>query len=175
MEGLKVRCQTCGTVLYETTEKYNCRKPLTGDMLRLLPLYKDWPTYDGALAIESTPRYLMFCSQCAGYISTTGRLTFVDFPDKTGISAERSRLADSCEAIEVIASVCIDVVRKTRCRIDGPIEICPDIEKELSKRVDDSEPLKAEQPTMTPKELMKELDKQANTSRPGPKKKRSKR
>lgn len=151
MEGLKVRCQTCGSVLYETTEFYTCHKPLTGDMLRLLPLYKDWPTYDGSLATKSTPRFLMFCSQCAGYISTTGKLTFVDFPDRVGISEERSKLADNYEFNEAIASVCINVVRQARCKIHGPAESSTHPDK-------DSEPQKAEQPTMTPKELAKELD-----------------
>lgn len=94
MEGFKVRCRTCGTVLYETTKEYTCHKPLTGDMLRLLPLYKDWPIYDGSLAVKSTSRFLMFCSQCSGYISTTGRLEFVDFPDRkvTEVSHERSEM-----------------------------------------------------------------------------------
>lgn len=94
MEGFKVRCQTCGQVLYETTTCYNCHKPLAGDMLKLLPLYKDWPTYDGSLACKSTSRFLMFCSQCSGYISTTGKLMFADFPDVkvTEISEDRSRI-----------------------------------------------------------------------------------
>ena len=102
MEGFKVRCCTCGQVMYETTEFYNCHQPLTGDMLRLLPLYKDWPTYDGALACESTPRFLMFCSNCAGYISADGELTFADFPYErvTRISEERSRLANNLEFYE---------------------------------------------------------------------------
>ncbi|MBE9570744.1 MAG: hypothetical protein IMF11_08955 [Proteobacteria bacterium] len=94
MEGFRVRCQTCGLVLYETTEFYNCHQPLTGDMLRLLPLYKDWPTYDGSLASSGTPRFLMFCSQCAGYVFITGKLKFADFPDMkvTEISRERSEM-----------------------------------------------------------------------------------
>ena len=152
MEGFKVRCRSCGAVLYETTEFYNCHKPLTGDMLRLLPLYKDWPTYDGSLAVKSTSRFLMFCSRCAGYISTTGKLDFVDFPDKVGISAERSKLADSHEFYEALASICINVVRKTRCKSPEPIDNlilpCPE----------DNESQKAEQPPMTPDEMMKELD-----------------
>jgi len=94
LEGFRVRCRTCGIVMYETTEFYNCHKPLTGNMLRLLPFYKDWPTYDGSLAVKSTSRFLMFCSNCSGYISTTGKLDFADFPNKKVhvISEERSKL-----------------------------------------------------------------------------------
>ena len=94
VEGFLVKCGTCRAVMYETTEHYNCHKPLTGDMLRLIPSYKDWPCYDGSLAVESTSRFLMFCTACAGYISTTGKLQFADFPDikVTEISEERGKL-----------------------------------------------------------------------------------
>lgn len=94
MEGLKVKCRSCGLVLYETTEFFNCHKPLTGDMLRLMePFFSyNWPTYDGSLAVKSTSRFLMFCSQCSGYISPTGVLDFVDFPD-SGVSKERSEMS----------------------------------------------------------------------------------
>jgi hypothetical protein len=34
----------------------------------------------------------MFCSQCSGYISPTGKLDFVDFPD-SGVSKERSEMS----------------------------------------------------------------------------------
>ena len=80
MEGRKVRCRTCGGVFYETTEKYDSNKPLTGDMLRLCHPFCtfQWPVYDGSLAVESTSRFLMFCTQCAGLVSTTGELHFVD-------------------------------------------------------------------------------------------------
>jgi len=93
--GFKVKCCTCGTVLYETTGSYDPKKPLTGDQLRLLPLYKYWPTYDGALSVKSTSRFMMFCSQCGGYVSTTGKLYFADFPDEKVhvISEERSSMS----------------------------------------------------------------------------------
>lgn len=82
MEGRKVRCRTCGGVFYETTEKYDPDKPLTGDMLRLCYPYctYQWPTYDGLVAVNSTSRFLMFCCSCAGLVSTTGKLHFVDEP-----------------------------------------------------------------------------------------------
>lgn len=155
MEEFRVRCQSCGTVMYETTEFYNCHKPLTGDMLRLLPLYKDWPTYDGSLAVKSTSRFLMFCSNCGGYISTTGKLEFEDFPDK-GISEERSRLADSHEFSEAIATVCFNAIRKTRCKIDEPIESLSDI---------------AKQDPMTPEELSEKMDKRIGKTGSTPKRK----
>ena len=158
-----MRCRGCGTILYETTKHYNCHKPLTGDMLRLLPLYKGWPTYDGSLAVKSTSRFLMFCSNCANYVTPDGKLTFPDFPDKVGISEERSKLADRHEFNEAIASVCINVVRKTRCRIDGSIEISPDIEKELSQ--------KAEPEPLTPKELSAKMDKLIGRTGSTPKRK----
>jgi len=80
VENRKVRCRTCGGVFYETTDKYEPGKKLTGDMLRLCKPYStyQWPTYDGSLASKSTSRFLMFCCNCAGYISTTGELCFVD-------------------------------------------------------------------------------------------------
>jgi len=142
LEGFKVRCRSCGTVLYETTEHYNCHKPLTGDMLRLLPLYKYWPTYDGSLATESTSRFLMFCSNCSGYISTTGKLFFADFSDVkvTEISEERSKLVwrETGEPIE-----------RAHALHDKPIS-------------------KAELPTseagiFTPNDLMKKIEKEASS------------
>ena len=80
MEGRKVRCRTCGGIFYETTERYEPNKPLTGDMLRLCQPFStfQWPVYDGSLAVKSTSRFLMFCCNCAGMISTTGKLCFVD-------------------------------------------------------------------------------------------------
>ena len=80
MEGFLVRCRTCGAVMYATTKHYNSHKPLTGDMLQLIEPYRshNWPTYDGSLACKSTSRFLMFCTMCAGYISTTGKLEIID-------------------------------------------------------------------------------------------------
>jgi hypothetical protein len=36
MEGLKVKCTTCGGVLHETTDKYDPNKTLNGSMVRLI-------------------------------------------------------------------------------------------------------------------------------------------
>lgn len=157
MEGLKVKCQTCGTVLYETTAKYNCHKPLTGDMLRLLPLYKDWPCYDGALATESTPRFLMFCSQCAGYISLDGKLIFVDFPDKqvTEISKERSKMSWEDPFVELDKILADTNEFGTGDLVDNLI--LPNAEDSVLS--DDLQ--KADPDLMTPKELMKKLDEQS--------------
>ena len=80
MAGRSVKCESCGAVIYETTEQYDPDKPLTGDMLRLLEPYRsyNWPTYDGSLDSSGTPRFQMFCTMCAGYITATGELSFVD-------------------------------------------------------------------------------------------------
>lgn len=141
MEGFKVRCRTCGTILYETTRSYNCHKPLTGDMLRLLPFYKYWPTYDGSLAVESTSRFLMFCSNCAGYISTTGNLEFADFPDEKvhTISEERSMigwLPSSCHDAALDRVDSIKFINDIRAKSEAETEACTpeDVVKKLEKR-----------------------------------------
>jgi len=146
LEGFKVKCRSCGLVLYETTEFYNCHKPLTGDMLRLLPLYKDWPTYDGSLAVASTFRFLMFCSQCSGYISTTGKLIFADFPDVkvTEISEERSKM--------VWRETCAPVKEAHALHDEPAIEL-----KDEDKAEPEPEPL-------TPEDMMKKIEKEATFS-----------
>ena len=138
-KGWRVRCQTCGcTDLYVTTEHYNPNIPLTGDMLELQKPYKDWPTYDGSLAVKSTSRILLFCSKCAGYVSTTGKLKFVDFPDVrvTEISQERSKMP----------------------WWDSPVE-----HGEPINNLD--EPRKAKILATTPEDLIKKIEKQTNISR----------
>lgn len=168
MEGFKIRCQTCGMVLYETTNRYTCHKPLTGDMLRLLPPYKDWPCYDGSLAVKSTSRFLMFCSQCAGYISTTGRLKFVDFPDMkvTVISKERSEMPwwDSpVERGKPVDDFRADIASLHIVDMADAIDdlILPNAED--STLSDDLQ--KAETPAVSPEDLVKEIEKRINISR----------
>ena len=81
MEGLKVMCRSCGCVdLYQTTKTYDPKKRLTGDMLSLQKPYDsfNWEVYEGAMADKSTPRFLMFCTRCGGYITTDGKLAFAD-------------------------------------------------------------------------------------------------
>ena len=155
LEGFRVRCQGCGTVLYETTKHYNCHKPLTGDMLRLLPLYKGWPTYDGSLAVKSTSRFLMFCSNCANYVTSDGKLTFPDFPDKTGISEERSKMADSHEFNK----------DSEPPKAEHPVMIPKEPTRKIEKGVSfSSEPL-------TPKELSAKMDKLIGKTGSTPKRK----
>ena len=150
LEGFRVRCKSCRIIMYETTESYNCHQPLSGDMLRLLPLYKDWPTYDGSLASKGTSRFLMFCSQCASYITPDGILEFADFPNKkvTEISEERSKMNWWNSQIEAISEAVDMIVLEPE-----PVREIP---------LDDS---KAEELAVTPKEMMEELDKRARTSR----------
>ena len=149
MEGFRVRCKSCRIIMYETTEAYNCHQPLSGDMLRLLPLYKDWPTYDGSLASKGTSRFLMFCSQCASYITPDGKLEFADFPSTkvTEISEERS-------------SIQWGDYPKTSHPVEGPVTLEPEQGSEIPL----NEP-KAEELAVTPKEMMEKLDKRARTSR----------
>lgn len=81
MEGLKIKCRSCGCIdLYETTEAYDPGIPLTGDMLRLQKPYDsfNWEVYEGSMADKSTPRFLMFCTRCGGYVTTDGKLVFAD-------------------------------------------------------------------------------------------------
>lgn len=99
MEGMKVRCRTCGcTDMYETTDKYDSDVPLTGDMLQLQQPFRtyNWPVYEGALADKSTSRFRMYCTRCNGLISTTGVLQFVDKEKDEMIlgNAEDSALVD---------------------------------------------------------------------------------
>ncbi|MCK4782760.1 MAG: hypothetical protein KAV87_03340 [Desulfobacteraceae bacterium] len=152
MEGFKVRCQTCGMVIYETTVKYNCHKPLTGDMLKLLPLYKDWPCYDGSLACESTPRFLMFCSQCAGYISLDGKLKFADFPDRRVTEVSEKRTMILCdEEIEEVYTFLASNAEKGVCEV---------ISKAVLDAVDMEgiELRKMDPGPMTPEELMEKME-----------------
>ena len=129
MQGLKVKCCTCGcTDLYRTSEHYDPDLPLTGDMLELQDLYKDWPTYDGSLACKSTSRFLMFCAKCSGYVSTTGVLTFVDDEVPEPEPTKPSVHEDAKPTLPVLT-------------------------------------LKAEEMAVTPEEMIKKLDKRANTSR----------
>ena len=150
MEGFRVRCKSCRIIMYETTESYSCHRPLSGDMLRLLPLYKDWPTYDGSLASKGTSRFLMFCSQCASYITPDGILEFADFPNKkvTEISEERSSVPWWDSPVD------------TDTEGEGPVALEPEPAKEIPL----NEP-KAEEQAVTPKEMMEKLDKRARTSR----------
>ena len=137
LEGFKVKCRTCRAVLYETTKDYTCHKPLTGNMLRLLPLYKDWPTYDGSLAVESTSRFLMFCSACSGYITTTGKLDFADFPDEKVhvISGERAKLIwrEAGEPVKKAQALHSEPLPKAKPPIKAEIFIPKDIMKKLEK------------------------------------------
>ncbi|MBE9570746.1 MAG: hypothetical protein IMF11_08965 [Proteobacteria bacterium] len=150
MEGFRVRCRTCGQVMYETTDRYTCHKPLTGDMLKLLPLYKDWPCYDGSLAVSSTSHLLMFCTMCAGYITHIDRLQFADFHDEKvhTISNERSEMPWWDSPVEAVRGELVDNL------------IIPDVED--SMLTDES---KAKEEAITPKEMMKKLEKRAKTSR----------
>ena len=137
LEGFKVKCGTCRAVLYETTEHYNCHKPLTGDMLRLIPSYKDWPCYDGSLACKATSRFLMLCSQCAGYISTTGKLQFADFPETkvTEISEERGKLKWGEVAISESKLIAPDVpASKKQAEVVAPEELIEKMGKKLPRK-----------------------------------------
>jgi len=106
-------------------------------MLRLLPLYKDWPTYDGSLAVESTSRFLMFCSACSGYIATTGKLDFADFPDEKVhiISEERSKLIwrEAGEPVKKAQALHSEPLPKAKQPIKTEIFIPKDIMKKLEK------------------------------------------
>lgn len=81
LAGLKVRCRSCGAAnLYETSDKYDPDKPLTGDMLRLQSPYSsfNWGVYDGFPAADFTTRFMMLCTKCGGYLALSGKLNFVD-------------------------------------------------------------------------------------------------
>ena len=175
MEGLKVRCHTCGMVLYETTDKYTCHKPLAGDMLRLLPLYKDWPCYDGSLATESTSRFLMFCSNCAGYIANSvGGLRFADFKEGPHVvSQERSDMPYNERPFlpPIPLSFSTDSV-------GDPVRE-PYIDNLILPNAEDSalsvDPQRDENPTVSPEDLINEIEKQGNISRSGRSRKKGKR
>ena len=145
LEGFKVRCMSCGAVFYETTKDYTCHKPLTGNMLRLLHLYKDWPTYDGSLAVESTTRFLMFCSACSGYICPSGKLDFADFPDEKvhTISEERDKL---------VWREVGEPVKKAHALHDKPV-----IEPEAGQPISEVE-------LFTPEDVVKKMEKEASFS-----------
>lgn len=166
MEGFKVRCQSCGLVLYETTEYYTCHKPLTGDMLRLLPLYRDWPTYDGSLAVSSTSRFLMFCSQCANYVTPDGKLKFADFPDTkvTEISQERSEMPYNERPFlpPIPPTFSTDSIGEPVREPHIDDLILPNAED--SALSDDLQ--KADTGSMTPEDMMKKIEKQAKISSP---------
>ena len=175
MEGLKVRCHTCGLVLYETTDKYTCHKPLTGDMLRLLPLYKDWPCYDGSLAVSSTPRFLMFCSACAGYIATpVGGLRFVDFNEGPHVvSQERSDMPYnerpflSPIPLSSLSNFIGDPAREPYFENGDPIDNLMLPIAEDSALSDDFQ--KIEFSAMTPDEVMNEVKMKGQSNTPKPK------
>ena len=148
MEGFRVRCKSCRIIMYETTRFYNCHQPLTGDMLRLLPSYKDWPCYDGSLASRGTSRFLMFCSSCASYVTPDGNLEFADFPNTkvTEISEERSNISWNDPLAETIEATPQDIIK------DEPSD------------TDTLHEPKAEELAVTPKEMMEKLDKRARIS-----------
>jgi ribosomal protein S27E len=80
MEGIKVKCRSCGAGLYETTKTYDPEKPLNGGMLRLRePFYSyRWQCYDGALGDPSTPQSRMLCTRCGGYVAINGKLVLAE-------------------------------------------------------------------------------------------------
>jgi len=156
--GFRVECCSCGLPLYETSESYDPKKPLTGDQLQLLPFYKYWPTYDGALAVKSTSRFMMFCSQCGGYVSTTGKLKFHDFPDEKVhiVSAERSALSWT-ETEEPVKGQAVS---------DTPVKVQPAAYRPKLK-------LKTE--PITPQDMMdKMMDKMSDKTTPKKKKRKRK-
>jgi ribosomal protein S27E len=81
MEGLKVKCTTCGGVLHETTEKYDPNKTLNGSMVRLIYPWKSWgwSAFDDETAnISTTPAVLMCCPNCSAPLVKNGKLTIVE-------------------------------------------------------------------------------------------------
>lgn len=92
MEGLKVKCTTCGGVLHETTDKYDPNKILNGSMVRLIDPWKSWgwSAFDDETAnISTTPSVLMCCPNCSAPLVKNGRLTIVkDIKSRVAMNQE---------------------------------------------------------------------------------------
>lgn len=76
MEGLKVKCQNCKAICFETTDKYNPDVTPNGSMVRkLVPWEIDWLCSSTTLASEMT------CPKCGvGQLALSGRLTVLPEP-----------------------------------------------------------------------------------------------
>lgn len=97
MQGLKVKCKSCGQIRHETTDKYDPDVRPNGAMVRLINPWKDWhwDCFDEAgQGISTTPCSMMVCPGCAAPLCPSGRLTVlpkeepVEAPKSTGFVCE---------------------------------------------------------------------------------------
>lgn len=119
MEGLKVKCTTCGGVLHETTDKYDPNKTLNGSMVRLIYPWKSWgwSAFDDETAnISTTPAVLMCCPNCSAPLVKNGRLTIV--------KDIKSRMAMNQEAMNGFEDIIVAEPEKPKETDDLTCQVC---------------------------------------------------
>jgi ribosomal protein S27E len=91
VQGLRVKCNGCGKVLHETTDKYDPNITPNGSMVRLIDPWKSWGWSafdDEGEAISTTSAVMMSCPACSAPLVLNGKLNIVAEPEKPKTQAE---------------------------------------------------------------------------------------
>lgn len=136
MEGLKVKCTTCGGILHETTDKYDPNKTLNGSMVRLIYPWKSWgwSAFDDETAnISTTPAVLMCCPACSAPLVKNGRLTIVK-DIKSRVAMNQAKMDSMIEQVEDISEQTKPILWKRMTDEEDAANIKRVIDKVLTKR-----------------------------------------
>lgn len=91
MQGLRVKCNGCGKILHETTDKYDPNITPNGSMVRLIFPWKSWGWSafdDEGEAISTTSAVMMSCPACSAPLVLGGKLNIVAEPEKPKTQVE---------------------------------------------------------------------------------------
>lgn len=91
MQGLRIRCTSCGQTRHETTEHYRSDQTPKGNFVRLIDPWKKWHWNcfdDEGENLSTTPCALMTCPGCSAPLAPDGKLTIEAEPERSKTQAE---------------------------------------------------------------------------------------
>ena len=128
MQGLKVKCTSCGKAMWETTEHYRPDETPKGNFLELIDPWKKWKwsAYDDECrAVSTTPANMMCCPACSAPLVKNGRLTVVkDVKSLAAMNQEAMKVFEEAEeAPEPIKPIKQDIEpeNELKCKVCGKV------------------------------------------------------
>lgn len=124
LDGLFVKCTTCGKIRHKTTEHYRPDQTPKGNFLELIDPWKKWRwnCYDDeGENTSTTSSVMMTCPGCSAPLVKNGRLTIVkDVKSRAAMNQEAMKGFEEDEVPEPIEPIPdIEPVNELTCKVCG--------------------------------------------------------